>query len=40
MELHNNDETEDIELTTNKKRYISPVERQRIIDELRLVSIN
>ena len=39
-ELHNNDETEDIELTTNKKRYISPKERQQIIDELRLVPIN
>ena len=39
-ELHNNDETEDVELTTNKKRYISPKERQQIIDELRLVPIN
>ena len=45
-ELHNNnnnndddDETEDVELTTNKKRYISPKERQKIIDELRLVPI-
>ena len=39
-ELHNNnDEKEDIELTTNKKRYISPKERQQIIDELRLVPI-
>ena len=36
-ELHNNDETkeEDVEITTHKKRYISP--RQQIIDELRLV---
>ena len=28
---------EDIEITTHKKRYISPEERQQIIDELRLV---
>ena len=35
-ELPNNDE-EDIEITTHKKRYISPEERQQIIDELRLV---
>ena len=34
-ELHNNDE--DVEITTHKKRYISPEERQQIIDELRLV---
>ena len=33
-----NDETEvDIERATPKKRYISPEERQQIIDELRLV---
>ena len=32
------DETEeDVEVTTHKKRYISPKERQQIIDELRLV---
>ena len=30
---------EDTELTTNKKRYISPKERQQTIDELRLVPI-
>ena len=30
---------EDTELTTNK-RYISPKERQQIIDELKLVPIN
>ena len=37
-ELHNNDETEeDVEIATHKKRYISPEERQQIIDELRLV---
>ena len=35
-ELHNKDET-DVEITTHKKRYISPEERQQIIDELRLV---
>ena len=37
-ELHNNDE--DVEITTHKKRYISPEERQQIIDELRLVPKN
>ena len=31
---------EDAELTTPQKRYISPEERQQIIDELRLVSKN
>ena len=31
---------EDEELTTHKKRYISPEERQQIIDELRLVPKN
>ena len=31
---------EDIEITTHKKRYISPEERQQIIDELRLVPKN
>ena len=38
-ELHNNDETkeEDVERTTHKKRYISPEEKQQIIDEFRLV---
>ena len=40
-ELFNNDETEeDAEITTHKKRYISPEERQQIIDELRLAPIN
>ena len=38
-ELSNNDE-EDMEITTHKKRYISPQERQQIIDELRLVPKN
>ena len=34
-----NDETkeEDTEITTNRKRYISPEEGQKIIEELRLV---
>ena len=40
-ELSNNDETgEDVEITTHKNRYISPEERQQIIDELRLVPKN
>ena len=30
----------DKELTTHKKRYISPKEKQQIIDELRLVTKN
>ena len=34
--LPNNDDEEDIEITTHKKRYISPEERQQIIDEFRL----
>ena len=33
-----NDETEeDAEITTHKKRYMSPEERQQVIDELSLV---
>ena len=35
-ELTNNND-EDVERTTHKKRYISAEERQQIIDELRLV---
>ena len=31
---------EDVELTTHKKRYISPEERQKIIDELKLIPKN
>ena len=31
---------EDAELTTHKKRYISPEDRQQIIDELRLIPKN
>ena len=39
-ELHNNDETkeeEDVEITTHKKRYISPEERQHINEVLMVV---
>ena len=36
-ELPNDETEEDAETTTHKKRYISPEERQQIIDELRLV---
>ena len=38
-ELRNNDETkeEDVEITTHKKSYTSPEERQQIIEELSLV---
>ena len=41
-ELHskksnNNDNNGDAEITAHKKRYISPEERQKITDELRLV---
>ena len=35
-ELSNNDD-EGMEMTTHKKRYTSPEERQQIIDELRLI---
>ena len=34
---NNNNENEYVEITTHKKRYISPEERQQIINELRLV---
>ena len=34
---NNNNKDEDVELTTHKKRYISPEERQQIINDLRLV---
>ena len=33
-------EEENVEITTHKKRYVSPEERQQIIDELRLVPKN
>ena len=38
-ELHNNELTKEdnVEITTHKKRYISPEERKQIIEELRLV---
>ena len=40
MELHNNDgaKEEDAEITTHKKRYISPEERQQIVNKFRLIS--
>ena len=34
---NNNNNNDGVELTTHKKRYISPEERQQIINELRLV---
>ena len=34
---NDNNNNEGVELTTRKKRYISPEERNKIIDELRLV---
>ena len=34
---NNNNNNEDAELATHKKRYISPEERKKIINELRLV---
>ena len=36
-ELPNDETVEDAEITTCKKRYISPEERQQINDELRLL---
>ena len=39
-EILNNDKTDDTEIATNKKRHISPEERQQIVDELRLVPKN
>ena len=34
---NNNNNNEDVEITAHKKRYISPEERQQVINELRLV---
>ena len=34
---NNNNNDEDVEITAHKERYISPEERQKIINELRLV---
>ena len=34
---NNNNNNEDVEITAHKKIYISPAERQQIINELRLV---
>ena len=36
-ELPNDETEEDTEITAHKKKYISPEERQQIINELRLV---
>ena len=36
-EVPNDKIEEDTEITTHKERYISPEEKQQIIDELRLV---
>ena len=36
-ELPNDETEEDTEISIHEKRYISPEERQKIIDELRLV---
>ena len=35
-----NNNNEDVEIATHKKKYISPEERQQIIDELRLLPKN
>ena len=37
---NNEDDDDDVELATHKERYISPEERQQIIDELWLVPEN
>ena len=34
---NNNNEDVDVEIATHKKKYISPEERQQILNELRLV---
>ena len=34
---NNNNNNDDVEITAHKKRYISPEDRQQIINELRLV---
>ena len=34
---NNNNNNEDLEITAHKKRYISPEEKQQIINELRLL---
>ena len=34
---NNNNNNEDVEITVHKKTYISPDERQQIINELKLV---
>ena len=37
---NNNNDDDDVKLAPHKKRYISPEERQQIIDEVRLVPKN
>ena len=37
---NNDQKEEDVEITIHKKRYVSPEERQQIIDELRLIPKN
>ena len=37
---NNNNNNEDVEITAHKKRYISPEERQKIVNELRVVPKN
>ena len=34
---NNNNNNEDVDITANKKRHISPEERRKIINELRLM---
>ena len=35
--INNNNDNENVELTSHKKRYVYPEERQQIINELRLI---
>ena len=37
-DLQKNETEEDVKRATHKKRYISPEERQQIIDQLKLVA--
>ena len=38
--LQNNETEQDVEIATPKKRYISPKDRKKLIEELRLVLKN
>ena len=40
LEKKSNNNNDDVELATHKKRYISPEERKQIIEKLRLVPKN